>query len=75
MAYALAELRISSGAESSHTLSTRLRGFGSSIAEALHRRWIYQRTRAELQGYSEHTLRDLGADRGIDEFARRAAGF
>ena len=45
-----------------------------AVAIPLRRRWIYHRTLAELQDYSERNLRDLGADRGVEEFARRAAG-
>ena len=44
-----------------------------SVAEFVRRRWIYQQTISELQGYSRHSLLDIGAERGIEEFARRAA--
>jgi hypothetical protein len=27
----------------------------------------------EIRQYSEHALLDIGADRGVEEFARRAA--
>jgi uncharacterized protein YjiS (DUF1127 family) len=47
---------------------------GKSIAVLLRKWWIYHRTRAELRGYSERNLRDIGAERGTNEFARRAAG-
>jgi len=47
---------------------------GASIATPLYRRWIYQRTLAALEHYSARTLEDIGANRGREEFARRAAG-
>jgi hypothetical protein len=44
------------------------------VATFFRSRWVYQTTLAKLEGYSERTLRDIGADNGIEEFARRAAG-
>ena len=58
------------GRSFAHVL-TRL---GASIATPLRRRWVYQRTLAELEHTSARNLEDIGAHRGIDEFARRAAG-
>ena len=45
-----------------------------SIGKFFHRRWIYRDTISKLHGYSHRDLLDIGADRGVEEFARRAAG-
>jgi hypothetical protein len=47
--------------------------FVQAVTGVIRRRWIYHRTLAELENYSERSLHDIGADRGIEEFARRAA--
>lgn len=36
-------------------------------------RWVYHTTLSRLDGYSERLLDDIGAEYGIEEFARRAA--
>jgi hypothetical protein len=62
----------------SDTSSTRqvpsAAGLIGGVARYFRSRWIYQRTLTELEFYSERNLRDIGADQGIEEFARRAAG-
>ena len=45
-----------------------------SVAKFFRSRWIYISTVSKLEGYSERNLRDMGVERGIEEFARRAAG-
>jgi hypothetical protein len=43
------------------------------ISDFLRRRRVYRQTLAEVGQYSERGLLDIGADHGIEEFARRAA--
>jgi uncharacterized protein YjiS (DUF1127 family) len=74
MAYVSSDLRLPAEAKLLHKVSAAFASFGGSIAISLRRRWIYHRTLAELQGYSDRNLRDLGANHGIEEFARRCAG-
>ena len=45
----------------------------AAAAESIRKRWVYHRTLSELERYSAHSLQDIGAHRGIHEFARRAA--
>lgn len=47
---------------------------GSKALEWAAKRRVYYRTCRQLHGYSQRSLLDIGADRGVEEFARRAAG-
>jgi len=74
MAYLESDLALHSLAAPRRTIGELLLSLGGAAGESLRKRWIYHRTLSELEGYSERTLLDFGATRGIDEFARRAAG-
>jgi uncharacterized protein YjiS (DUF1127 family) len=74
MAYAGSILRLPAATPLPHFARTSFASVFAIAAAELRRRWVYHRTLAELREYSERSLRDLGADRGIEEFARRAAG-
>ncbi len=73
MAYASSDLRLPADGVLLPSTPGALASFGGSIATFIRRRRIYHRTLAELQGYTERSLHDIGADQGIEEFARRAA--
>lgn len=74
MAYAGSILRLPAAPPLPRFARTRFSSVFASVGSQLRRRWIYRRTLAELRDYPERNLKDLGADRGIEEFARRAAG-
>jgi len=51
--------------------------FGSiaaAPAKYIRSLWVYHRTLTQLDSYTERQLQDIGADQGIKEFSRRAAG-
>ena len=74
MAYVSSDLPLRAETNLLRGASTALASLGGAIVTSLRQRWVYQRTLFELQGYSDHNLRDLGAGQGVEEFARRAAG-
>ncbi len=75
MAYAASELALPSSATPRLNIGALPLSIAKAIGESLRKRWIYQRTLSDLEGYSEHALLDLGAPYGAEEFARRAAGY
>lgn len=75
MAYARSELALPSLDSPHASIRASVVSLGGSLAESLRKQWIYHRTLSQLEGYSERNLLDLGAARGVEDFARRAAGF
>ena len=75
MAYAGTELALPSLDAHRGSIRAVLNSLGGAAAESLRKRWVYHRTLSELEGYSQRNLADLGAAHGVEEFARRAAGF
>ena len=75
MTYLASDLRL----PAETNLLARAGNVGASAASAartyLRRQWIYHRTLADLQRYTQRDLMDVGAHLGVEEFARRAAGF
>jgi hypothetical protein len=55
------------------TIGTIIASIAGATAESIRKRWVYHRTLSEIEGYSARSLQDIGAHRGIHEFARRAA--
>jgi hypothetical protein len=74
MAYVGSELALPSLETPRGNIRAILSSVGAAPAAALRKLWIYHRTLADLDGYSERNLLDLGAAQGVEEFARRAAG-
>ena len=74
MTYVSSDLPLPAEAKLLHNVSTNFNSFGGAIASAIRGRWIYHLTLSQLEGYTDHNLRDLGASHGVEEFARRAAG-
>ena len=74
MAYVSSDLPFPAQPTLLHNAPTAFASVSGAIPSALRRRWIYHRTLSQLERYSERDLRDFGANHGIEEFARRAAG-
>ena len=75
MAYVSSDFRLPAETHLLSRESSVLAFIARTIPAYLHRHWIYHSTVAELHGYSQRDLQDIGAHRGTHEFARRAAGF
>jgi len=75
MAYAGSELALPSLETPRASIHAILVSLGESAMVSLRKQWIYHRTLSELEGYTERSLQDVGAAHGVEEFARRAAGF
>jgi hypothetical protein len=73
MAYASSELALPSIATPQGNIGKSFASIGGALVEPLRKLWIYHRTLSQLEGYSERVLLDIGAEHGIEEFARRAA--
>ena len=74
MAYAGSELALPSIATSRANIGGTIGSFGPRVVGRLQKYWLFRRTLADLEGYSERALLDIGAEHGVEEFARRAAG-
>lgn len=74
MAYASSDIRFAPEETARYSGSGFATLLVRAVVDPLRKRWVYQQTLFDLQGYTERNLLDIGAAHGVPEFARRAAG-
>lgn len=74
MTYVASSARIPSETRWLSGAFAAVEAIGEAVATTVRKRWIYHRTLSQLESCSARSLQDLGVDKGVKEFARRAAG-